>query len=314
MSRRDFITTSSLAAATLALPRAKAQPATASAPLIDIHMHQNAGGGPPDIDPASQAAQANQAKKGAPRTNDEFLLHQKNIGAVTSVLLGSNDATMDWARREPSRWVCFCRTSVNQPGAHENMARLLKKGAIGIGELKDNVACDSPEMLKAVELAREYDVPILIHFEDGAWNDGFSRFHRVIEKFPTVRFVGHAQTFWANINKSHTAAAGMYPKGPVTPGGLTDRWLADYPNLYADLSAGSGNNGLMRDPEFAKGFVRRHQDKLMFGSDCSCKTGVGPTCISATKLAALDALGLDATVRAKILQGNARKVLKLKSA
>ncbi len=32
----------------------------------------------------------------------------------------------------------------------------------------------------------------------------------------------------------------MYPKGPVTPGGLTDRYLSDYPNLYGDLSAGSG--------------------------------------------------------------------------
>jgi predicted TIM-barrel fold metal-dependent hydrolase len=69
----------------------------------------------------------------------------------------------------------------------------------------------------------------------------------------------------------------------------------------------------MRDVEFAKGFVRRHQNKLLFGSDCPCKTGVGPSCISATKLNALAQLDLDATTRTKILQGNARKVLKLKT-
>ena len=70
----------------------------------------------------------------------------------------------------------------------------------------------------------------------------------------------------------------------------------------------------MRDMAFARDFVRRHQDKLLFGSDCPCKTGVGPTCISATKLKVLNELGLDATARTKLLQGNARKLLRLKPA
>ena len=41
-------------------------------------------------------------------------------------------------------------------------------------------------------------------------------------------------------------------------GGLTDRWLEEYPNVYGDLSAGSGWNALTRDPEFGPDFVRRH--------------------------------------------------------
>ncbi len=308
MSRRDFISTASLAAMTLALTKAKAATASAQAPLIDIHMHQNAGGGPVEASPAATP------KAGPARSNDEFILHQKNIAAVTTVLLGSNEKTLEWAKQEPARWVCFCRAPVNTPGARGKMEALLKKGAIGIGELKDNVACDCPEMVQTAELAKEYNVPMMIHFEDGAWNDGYSRFHKMVEKFPTVNFIGHAQTFWANVNKDYKSDGGLYPKGKVTAGGLTDRWLADYPNLYCDLSAGSGNNGLMRDPEFAKAFVTRHQDKIMFGSDCSCKTGVGPTCISATKRVAIDQLQLDEKVRTKILQGNARKLLKLKSA
>lgn len=308
LSRRDFITTTSLAAAALALPRSAANAAAAPAgpaPLIDIHMHQNVGGGQVAVSPGAKSSASSQ------RVNDDFFRHQQNIGAVTTVLLGSNDRTIEWAKKDSKHWVCFCREPVNVTGAHVRMERLLKAGAIGLGECKDAVACDSPEMIKAVELAKEYDVPIMMHFEDGAWNDGYSRFHKVVEKFPTVKFIGHAQTFWANVNKAYSKDAGQYPTGSVTPGGLTDVWLKTYPNLYADMSAGSGNNALMRDVEFAKAFVVRHQDKLMFGSDCPCKTGVGPTCVSATKIAAIEKLALDETVRTKILQSNARKLLKL---
>jgi predicted TIM-barrel fold metal-dependent hydrolase len=32
---------------------------------------------------------------------------------------------------------------------------------------------------------------------------------------------------------------------------------------------------LSRDPEFTAGFLNRHQDKLIFGSDCACADGHG---------------------------------------
>jgi len=65
------------------------------------------------------------------------------------------------------------------------------------------------------------------------------------------------------------------PSGKVKRGGVTDKLLSDYPNLFGDLSANSGNNALSRDPEFTEGFLRRHEDKLIFGSDCSCIDGKG---------------------------------------
>jgi uncharacterized protein len=72
------------------------------------------------------------------------------------------------------------------------------------------------------------------------------------------------------------AAAAVVPAtGPITRGGVTDKWLGDYPNLLADLSANSGNNAMARDPEFTADFLKRHQDKLLFGSDCSCSDGHG---------------------------------------
>ncbi len=41
------------------------------------------------------------------------------------------------------------------------------------------------------------------------------------------------------------------------------------------MSANSGNNALSRDPDFSREFFVRHQDKLIFGSDCSCLDGHG---------------------------------------
>ena len=38
-------------------------------------------------------------------------------------------------------------------------------------------------------------------------------------------------------------------------GGITDKLLGDYANLYGDLSANSGNNTLSRDAEFTAEFL-----------------------------------------------------------
>ena len=43
--------------------------------------------------------------------------------------------------------------------------------------------------------------------------------------------------------------------------------MAQYPNLWADLSARSGYNAVTRDPAFGLEFLDRFQDKLLFGTD-----------------------------------------------
>ena len=71
----------------------------------------------------------------------------------------------------------------------------------------------------------------------------------------------------------------MYPKTTVTPGGITDRLLSDYPNMYGDMSAGSGLNSMLRDEDHARDFLKRHQDKLLFGSDCSDRKAGSADCL-----------------------------------
>ena len=130
-------------------------------------------------------------------------------------------------------------------------------------------------------VAADHRVPVLLHFQQAApfdpealWNTGFPDFHKILQAHKKTNFIGHANFFWASIS-ANPPSGEEYPAGPVQTGGLTDRWLADYPNLFGDLSANSGNNALSRDPAFARAFLARHQNKLMFGSDCSCKDGIG---------------------------------------
>jgi predicted TIM-barrel fold metal-dependent hydrolase len=149
-----------------------------------------------------------------------------------------------------------------------------------------------------------------MHFQHREYNMGIERFHNVLEKHPRVTFLGHAQTWWGNIDRNHDQTV-MYPKTRVTPGGITDRLLSDYPNMFGDLSAGSGQNALLRDEEHAREFLARHRDKLMFGSDCSDSVGQGEKCIGATTLAAIRRLAPNQEIVRKLLYQNAPRVLKI---
>src|SRR5262249_27693485 len=161
------------------------------------------------------------------------------------------------------------------------------RGAVMIAEQKFGVDCDSAQMQNIYRLASDYRVPVLMHWQYQRFNYGFDRFHKMLAKYPRTTFIGHAQTWWAHIDKNYIDdTANLYPQSPVTPGGLTDRYLSDYANMYGDLSAGSGLNALTRDQDHARAFLDRHQDKLLYGSDCNDLAGWG-TCQGAQTLAVL---------------------------
>ena len=153
-----------------------------------------------------------------------------------------------------------------------------------------------------------------MHWQFKMYNYGFERFHTMLEKFPRVKFVGHAQMWWANINRNHAEPSESYPKGPVTPGGLTDRYLSDYPNMHGDLSANSGLNALTRDEAFTRDFLARHQNKLLFGSDCTDVDGTGPGCQGAQTIGAIRRLSANRQIERALLYENAKTVFRLPTA
>jgi len=313
MKRRDFLVSAATTMAGLAVSREAAVLAQAApAPVIDIHQHLGYSG----------------------RTDDAFLAHQRRMGVTTTVLLPSgrpetrpsthdgvanglqakahgNAACAAFARTHGAAFRFGANEVPDVDNAVAEIERYLKQGAVVIGEQKFGVACDAPEMQRIYECAQANGVPVLLHWQFGMYNHGFDRFHRMLAKYPRVTFIGHAQTWWANIDRHHADQKVLYPKGPVTPGGLTDRYLADYPNIFGDLSAGSGLNALTRDEDFTRDFLTRHQDKLLYGSDCNDSVGHGEKCQGSQTLDTLRRLAATPAIERKLLHDNARRVLQL---
>ena len=311
--RRDFLAVSSLALLGLAVQDDAAADSSQSAdPIIDIHQHVGYTGRPDDV----------------------LLAHQRAVGVTTTILLPSgrpvntasthqgasngldaqargNEPCYQFARAHAREFLFGANEVPDIEGAAEEIRRYLKRGAVVIGEQKFGVECDAPEMQKIYELAQASRVPVLMHWQFKMYNHGFERFHRMLEKYPKVNFIGHAQTWWANIDRNHGDQTVLYPKGPVTPGGLTDRYLTDYANMFGDLSAGSGQNALTRDEDFTRDFLTRHQDKLLYGSDCSDHDGGGPKCIGAQTIAIVRRLAASRRIERKLLYENAKQLFRL---
>jgi predicted TIM-barrel fold metal-dependent hydrolase len=257
IDRRTFLS-HALAASSAAMLNAQETPDWGGA-VIDIHLH-----------PKSDA--------------DGEVKHMAGSGVSKAVILApaaAQSRMQEKMKQHPGKMLLFSSVNAAQDDAAEILRNAVKSGAIGFGEMKSRVAADGPEMRRIYTVAAELKVPVLIHFQDypqfegdGTYNAGIARFPAILKAFPKTTFIGHGDSFWANISADVPAGV-SYPTGAVKRGGLTDKMLDDYSNLYGDLSANSGRNAIGRDPEFARSFLKRHAGKLMFGSDCSCTDGKG---------------------------------------
>ncbi|MCC6391821.1 MAG: amidohydrolase family protein [Bryobacterales bacterium] len=300
MHRRQFLETALAGAASAAAP-----PSPWGSPVLDIHFHFRPGPG------------AN-------------LEHLDGCGVTKAVLLtrtAAEEEAKAAVQRHPGRFVRFSSADITKPEAFAQLKQSAKGGALGFGEMKFHVAVDGPEMRRLYDLAAEMRVPVLIHFQEvpqfageGVFNTPFDHLPAMLKAHPKTIFIGHGDAFWSHISADVPADV-PYPEGKIKPGGLTDRMLSDFPNLYADLSANSGRNAIGRDPEFYAGFAGRHQDKLMFGSDCSCRDGHGSgqrsqqplikgRCVARETLTALKQITSPALFR-KITWENGARLLKI---
>ena len=257
------------------------------------------------------------------KTVDDILSHMTGLGASMSVLLPTNrreselsaadGACREAAEKYPDKFVWFCAPNPEEDDATDRMRADVAAGARGFGEHKVRLACDDARSMALYRLAGELGVPVLIHFEDANFNTGFANFENVLRLLSDTTFIGHAQTFWANIS-ADDAGRSDYPKEKVARGGLTDRWLTEYPNLFADLSAGSGRNACERDVDFYRGFIARHRRKLIWGTDCPCTDGHGAgwergICFGEQMLAYLRDLCEDNETFEDVTEGNLKRVL-----
>ncbi len=258
MRRRTFLKTT-LASTAAGCAWSQAAAPDWGGPVLDSHLHLR-----PDPDACYR--------------------HMQGCGVSNAVLLtravDEDKAKAEMAKR-PHHFVRSVADDPAKPNAIPVLRDALTNGAVSMGELKYHLALDSAEMRRVYDLAAEMNVPVMMHIQNFPhfagelpYNTGYDHFDKILQAYPKTNFIGHGDLFWANISADVPADRG-YPTGPIKPGGLTDKWLSNFPNLYADMSANSCNNALSRDPEFSKGFFVRHQDKMIFGSDCSCSDGNG---------------------------------------
>lgn len=242
----------------------------------------------------------------------------------------TNDAALEAAQAHPDRLIAFCcldpRATIDPSAPKTNPQRqghvagvkgltdILKRykdaGARGLGEHKVGLPFDHPQMMQLYAACDALELPILFHLDDlrGIDTPGLPRLENVLKAFPKLPLIGHACGFWSSISGDATAEDfGRYPKVPrrITPGGALDRLMDAYSNLYCDISEPGGAIALTRDPTFAREFVLRRADRLLFGSDYLAPGQEIP------QFEILATMNLPDDVQYKIHRGNAIRVLKL---
>lgn len=309
ISRRTFHRSAGGLAAALTVGRsACAVPQPAAGRFIDVHTH------------LGQTWNTSKALTAAEllRWMDAHQVAQAVVLPLVSPESSSYPLTTDFVLAETAphrnRLVPFCsidpRTSFSggKKGLVEMLKRFIDAGARGFGEHKPGVSMDSPQNLALFEAFAEVNLPVLFHVDNERNIDapGLPGLAKVLAATPDLPFIAHGPGWWASISAGATQAdLGGYPRGEVTAGGAIDALLDKFPNLYGDLSAGSGANAIRRDLKFGREFLIRRADRLMFGTDFLSPGQDVP------QFALFDELNLPDDFAAKIFRENARKVLRL---
>lgn len=241
-------------------------------------------------------------------------------GVVPGPLLGTTTGPIpfplciEYKRRAPERFVLGYAPDPRDPQACRKLRAAAKiYGAQCCGEVKCRTMYDSPDCLRLFRTAGELGMPVTLHFDydrqktaDDPWSEWFGgsihTLENVLRECPETNFLGHAPGFWIHISGDDLWRTKPYPEpgtDPVRPGGELVRLMREYPNLFCDISAGSGNRALSRDRAFTKAFLLEFQDRILYARDY----------FDNVHQELLNSLGLPEEVLAKIYAGNAERLI-----
>jgi len=241
-------------------------------------------------------------------------------GVVPAPVLGSAmgpipfERCLSYGERAPARFVLGYCPDPRLPDAcaRLNAAHAIY-GARVCGELKCRMMYDNPDALRLFRLAGELGMPVTFHLQYDMqraakdprtewWGGTIDTIERVLQACPDTVFLGHAPGFWIHISNDDLWRTTNYPPehAPVIPGGRVPELMRTYPNLYGDISAGSGCRALKRDPEFAKAFLAEFQDRLLYARDF----------FDNAHQEFIDSLGLPAGILEKLYHANAERLIR----
>ena len=196
------------------------------------------------------------------------------------------------------------RMTIINPGEVQTVEEAVKileqekaDGAIAFGEHYGvNLMFDDPKNLLLYEACEKVGFPVMFHIDQNKnmVEPGMARVDRVLKMFPKCKVVAHAY-WWRQLAN-----------------GTCDRQLQEHPNLYVDMSGHVVIQVLNRDRTYAREFLIRNQDKILWATDEGWwsfgKTGSEMN----QHYTFFEELDLPDEVRHKIYRGNAMKVYGLK--
>lgn len=199
-----------------------------------------------------------------------------------------------------------------RPDAIDKLESAIKTDGVRVcGEIKLRMMYDNWDAVRLFRYAGEQGLPVTVHidyeFARGAkyprpnywYGGGIEAFERTLKACPGTNFLGHAPGFWAHISGDDKFDKEAYPTGDVLPNGKLPQLLRQYPNLFCDISAGSGHNALSRNLDFTREFLVEFQDRIVYARDY----------FDNRHQELLNMLGLPDQVLAKIYAGNALRLI-----
>lgn len=221
---------------------------------------------------------------------------------------------LSYVERCPERFYLGYAPDPRKPEAIDQLKAAVDIYGVKVyGELKIRMMLDNMDAIRMYRFCGELGLPVVVHIDyeydrevkyprPNYWyGGGIEAFERAIKACPDTLFVGHAPGFWAHISDDGLHTTTGYPKSKVVPEGKIAKMMRAYPNLYCDLSAGSGCNALRRDREYAKIFLTEFQDRIFYGRDF----------FDNQHQEFLNSLDLERSVLEKIYSGNTIRILGL---
>ena len=264
---------------------------------------------------------------------EEVLRRYDELGIEKGVLLPligpetylpqSNQEILEICRRWPDRFVPFFNID---PRGIDNAVNtdfsvwidwFKARGCRGVGEFMPNMYFRDPRVLNLLGQFEKAGLPVI--FDDTVYvgrryglvdEPGLPQLEMILRSMPKLILLGHGPAFWSEMGMLETVAdRGGYPRYPIKAEGAVPKLFRRYPNLWGDLSAGSGYNALTRDRAYGIRFLNEFQDRLCFGTDiCYAKQDL-PLAGFLLELKAEGALSEETFE--KIARGNARRLLNI---
>jgi predicted TIM-barrel fold metal-dependent hydrolase len=205
--------------------------------------------------------------------------HYPNNGATVLPL----QTVIETCRLYPDRFIPgYCPHPLDPYAIEKLSAAVDIHGVKVCGEWKSCILMDDPRCIELLRFAGSKGLPVVFHLDvpylppnggryvgNNVWKGGtVDNLERAMQACPDTIFIGHAPGFWREMHGDADNYPDNYLKAPLAPGGRLLHLFDEYPNLYADLSAGSARRALGADPDLAQQLLIKHADRFLFARDC----------------------------------------------